>query len=132
MGRLNEITVDYLKARRQFGVPISSFQVLQHRMVDMFIEQEQARSFAILAALSFGLPEVVARKKAISAAKVGIGRAGRFVGEQAIQLHGAIGMTDEYVAGRYFKRLTMIDRSFGNADHHLEAFANQAFGIANT
>ncbi len=120
---LNAITLDYLKTRKQFGVPIGSFQALQHRMVEMTIEHEQAKSMAVLAALSADNPDRGERRRVISGAKVQIGKSGRFVGEQAIQLHGGIGMTDEYSAGHYFKRLTMIDRSFGDVDHHLDRFA---------
>jgi alkylation response protein AidB-like acyl-CoA dehydrogenase len=92
-------------------------------MVDMVVEYEQAKSLATLAALSADLTDVAERRRVISAAKVQIGKSGRFVGQQAIQLHGGIGMTDEYSAGHYFKRLTMIDRSFGDEDHHLDRFA---------
>jgi alkylation response protein AidB-like acyl-CoA dehydrogenase len=124
METLNAVTLDYLKTRKQFGVPIGSFQALQHRMADMVIEHEQAKSMAVLAALSADLEDAAARRRVISAAKVQIGKSGRFVGQQAIQLHGGIGMTDEYVAGHYFKRLTMIDQTFGDADHHLDRFAD--------
>ncbi len=120
---LNRTTLDYLKMRRQFGVAIGSFQVLQHRMVDMTIEQEQAQSMAILAALSVDGADPAARRRAVSAAKVRIGQAGEFVGEQAIQLHGAIGMTDACMASHYFRRLVAIEQSFGDTDHHLERFA---------
>jgi alkylation response protein AidB-like acyl-CoA dehydrogenase len=120
---LNTTTLDYLKTRRQFGVPIGSFQVLQHRMADMMLEHEQAKSMAILAALSADSADARERRRVISAAKVQIGKSGRFIGQQAIQLHGGIGMTDEYIAGHYFKRLTMIAQSFGDEDHHLERFA---------
>jgi pimeloyl-CoA dehydrogenase small subunit len=120
---LNTTTLDYLKTRKQFGVPIGSFQALQHRMADMVIEQEQAKSMAVLAALSAGLADDRERRRVISAAKVQIGKSGRFVGQQAIQLHGGIGMTDELGAGHYFKRLTMIDQTFGDSDHHLDRFA---------
>lgn len=123
METLNAATLDYLKTRKQFGVPIGSFQALQHRMADMVIAQEQAKSMAVLAALSADLEDRSERRRVVSAAKVQIGRSGRFVGQQSIQLHGGIGMTDEYVAGHYFKRLTMIDQSFGDADHHLDRFA---------
>ncbi|QRN93660.1 acyl-CoA dehydrogenase family protein [Archangium violaceum] len=123
MQALNELTLDYLKTRIQFGVPIGSFQVLQHHMVDMFIAHEQARSMAILAADRADSADAQARTKAISAAKVQIGRSGRFIGQQAIQLHGGIGTTLEYSAGHYFKRLTTIDRTFGDADFHLTRFA---------
>jgi alkylation response protein AidB-like acyl-CoA dehydrogenase len=92
------------------------------------IEHEQARSMAVLAALSADVADATERRRVISAAKVQIGKSGRFVGQQAIQLHGGIGMTDEYVAGHYFKRLTMIDRTFGDADHHLERFADVTLG----
>ena len=91
-------------------------------MVDIFAMCEQARSRALMAALTVGGPDPTARRKAVSAAKNYIGRAGRFVSQQAVQLHGAMGMTDELIIGHYFKRLTMIDTLFGNADHHLERF----------
>ena len=120
---LNATTLEYLKTRKQFGVPIGSFQALQHRMADMVVEHEQAKSMAVLAALSADLADARERRRVISAAKVQIGKSGRFIGQQAIQLHGGIGMTDEYVAGHYFKRLTMIDQSFGDVDHHLDRFA---------
>jgi pimeloyl-CoA dehydrogenase small subunit len=123
METLNATTLEYLKTRKQFGVPIGSFQALQHRMVEMTLEHEISRSMTILAALSADLSDRTQRRRAISGAKVQIGRSGRFVGEQAIQLHGGIGMTDEYVAGHYFKRLRMIDQTFGDVDHHLERFA---------
>jgi alkylation response protein AidB-like acyl-CoA dehydrogenase len=123
METLNATTLEYLKTRKQFGVPIGSFQALQHRMADMMVEQEQAKSMATLAALSADLEDAKERRRVISAAKVQIGKSGRFVGQQAIQLHGGIGMTDEYVAGHYFKRLTMIDQTFGDTDHHLDRFA---------
>ena len=114
-----DVTVDYLKTRQQFGVSIGSFQALQHRCVDMLIQVEQSRSMAILAALSQSQPPAQ-RRLNIAAAKVQIGRAGRFVGQQAVQLHGAIGITAEYKVGHAFKRLTAIDALFGDADHHLD------------
>jgi alkylation response protein AidB-like acyl-CoA dehydrogenase len=92
-------------------------------MADMMVEQEQAKSMAVLAALSADLDDARERLRVISAAKVQIGKSGRFVGQQAIQLHGGIGMTDEYVAGHYFKRLTTIDQTFGDVDHHLDRFS---------
>ncbi|MCH8183072.1 MAG: acyl-CoA dehydrogenase family protein [Proteobacteria bacterium] len=122
MAALYEATLEHLKTREQFGQPIGRFQVLQHRMVDIFAMCEQARSMALMAALTVGGPDPTARRKAVSAAKNYIGRAGRFVSQQAVQLHGAMGMTDELIIGHYFKRLTMIDTLFGNADHHLERF----------
>jgi alkylation response protein AidB-like acyl-CoA dehydrogenase len=123
-----DITTDYLKTRTQFGVPIGSFQALQHRAVDMLIELELARSMAILAALSLVQP-ADQRRRNIAAAKVQIGRSSRFVGQQAVQLHGAIGITAEYKVGHAFKRLTAIDALFGDADHHLD-FLAEAGGLA--
>jgi pimeloyl-CoA dehydrogenase small subunit len=123
MAALHEMTVDYLKTRKQFGVPIGSFQVLQHRASDMLIALEQARSMAMFATMMAEEPDPAERRKAIAAAKVQIGRSARFVGQQAIQLHGGIGMTMEYKAGHYFKRITMIDTLFGDADHHLAELA---------
>jgi pimeloyl-CoA dehydrogenase small subunit len=123
MAALHELTVEYLKTRKQFGVPIGSFQVLQHKAVDMFTALEQAKSMAYYATMMAAEPDAKERRKAIAAAKVQIGRSARFVGETAIQLHGGIGMTMEYKAGHYFKRLTMIDMAFGDADHHQRELA---------
>jgi alkylation response protein AidB-like acyl-CoA dehydrogenase len=122
MERLNEMTVEYLKARRQFGQPIAGFQALQHRLADMLTATEQARSGALLAAARVADPDPVARRRAVSAAKVLVGQCGRFVGEQAVQLHGGMGMTDEFAIGHYFKRLVGIDLSFGDSDHHLARY----------
>ncbi len=119
---LLDATVEYTKTRKQFGVPIGKFQVLQHRMVDMFINAEQTASIALMVTLKLGECDVE-RKKAASAAKVQLGRAGRFVGQQAVQLHGGMGMTDELNVGHYFKRLTMLDTLYGNVDHHLKRYA---------
>jgi pimeloyl-CoA dehydrogenase small subunit len=123
MAALHDLTVDYLKTRKQFGVPIGSFQVLQHQAVDMFTALEQARSMAYYATMMAGEENTLLRRTALSAAKAQIGRSARFIGETAIQLHGGIGMTMEYKAGHYFKRLTMIDLAFGDADHHLRELA---------
>ena len=123
MAGLHDLTVDYLKTRKQFGVPIGSFQVLQHKAVDMLTALEEARSMAYYATMMAAEPDAKERKKAIHAAKVQIGKSARFVGETAIQLHGGIGMTMEYKAGHYFKRLTMIDMAFGDTDHHLRELA---------
>jgi pimeloyl-CoA dehydrogenase small subunit len=123
MEALHRLTVDYLKTRTQFEVPISSFQVLQHRAVDMLIHLEQARSMALYAAMMADEPDVLQRACATSAAKVQIARSAQFIGETAIQLHGGIGMTMEYAAGHYFKRLTAIAMTFGDADHHLARLA---------
>jgi len=118
---LHDTTLEYLKTRQQFGRPLGTFQVLQHRMTDMFMAYEQSRSMAMMVNLKLDEGEVE-RKKAASAAKVQIGKAGRFVGQQSVQLHGGMGMTDELNVGHYFKRLTMIDTQFGNTDWHLERF----------
>ena len=123
MATMHELTVDYLKTRRQFGREIGSFQILQHRAVDMLIALEQARSMAMFATMMSTEEDVSERRNAVSAAKVQIGRSGKFIGQQAIQLHGGIGMTMEYKAGHYFKRVTMIDTMFGDADHHLRQLA---------
>jgi pimeloyl-CoA dehydrogenase small subunit len=127
MAAMHELTLDYLKTRRQFGREIGSFQVLQHRAVDMLIALEQARSMAMYATMMIDEPPVE-RRRALSAAKVQIGRSGRFIGQQAIQLHGGIGMTMEYKVGHYFKRVTMIDTMFGDADYHLRALARAPDG----
>ncbi len=122
MDALNAQTLEYLKTRQQFGVPIGKFQALQHRMVDVRMEYEMAKSMAILAAVKVDSADPVERRRAVSAAKERIGRAARFVGQQAIQLHGGMGMTNELPAGHYFKRLTAIDTQFGPSDHHLDQF----------
>ncbi len=124
--RLQEGTVEYTKQRKQFGQPIGQFQVLQHRMVDMFIAFEQSVSMTYMAHVRLTEP-AAARSKAISAAKVQIGRACRFVGQNAIQLHGGMGMTDEMAIGHYFKRATMIESQFGDTDHHLRRY--EAAGV---
>lgn len=115
-------TVEYAKQRRQFGQPIGSFQVLQHRMVDMFIELEQAVAAVYLAIYSLGAAQQE-RARAVSAAKVTISRAARFIGQNAVQLHGAMGMTEELAIGHYFMRLTAIEHEFGSSDHHLARYA---------
>ena len=119
MVALNQATLNYTKTRKQFGLPIGSFQALQHRMADMFIATEQTRSMAIVAALNAGSDDARQRRRAISGAKAYIGQASRFVGQQAVQLHGAMGVVDDVVVSHYFKRLTMIDMTFGDADYHL-------------
>ncbi len=120
---LVDATVEYSKTRKQFGVPIGKFQVLQHRMVDMFVAYEQSVSITLMVTLKLGESDVE-RAKAASAAKVTIGKSGRYVGQQAVQIHGGIGMTDELNVGHYFKRLTMIDALFGSTDHHLKRYAS--------
>jgi len=119
----NEATLAYLKTRRQFGVPIGSFQVLQHRMVDMFISYEQARSMACLACVKVDTAEAEERRRAVSAAKINIADACRQVSQEAVQLHGGMGMTEDLKISHTFRRLTMIAQTFGDADHHLERFA---------
>jgi alkylation response protein AidB-like acyl-CoA dehydrogenase len=123
MAVVHETTLDYLKTRKQFGVALSTFQALQHRLVDMFIHCEETRSMALKAALEIDNPDPAARARALSAVKVQIGKAGRAVGQEAVQLHGGMGMTDEYKIGHYFKRLSTIDTLFGDVDYHLERFA---------
>ncbi|MEE2031187.1 acyl-CoA dehydrogenase family protein [Rhodococcus chondri] len=115
-------TVAYSKQRQQFGRPIGSFQVLQHRMVDMFMELEQAVSAVYLAVLNLESDDE-RRARAVSAAKATVGRAARFIGQNAVQLHGGMGMTEELAVGHYFKRLTAIEYEFGTADHHIARYA---------
>jgi len=120
MSEAMEITTDYLKTRKQFGVAIGSFQALQHRASDMVVALEQARSMMMFATMMTAEPDAGERAKAISAAKTQIGRSAKFIGQQATQLHGGIAMTYEYKLGHLFKRLTMIDLAFGDADEHLK------------
>jgi alkylation response protein AidB-like acyl-CoA dehydrogenase len=124
MEKLLELTAEHLRTRKQFGQPIGRFQALQHRIADMAIALEQARSMALFAAAKIDEPDPVERRRAISAAKVMIGRCGRLVGQQAVQLHGGMGMTDEMPIGYFFKRLTAIDMSWGNVEHHLELYGD--------
>ncbi|MGE2720347.1 acyl-CoA dehydrogenase family protein [Mycolicibacterium celeriflavum] len=115
-------TVEYAKQRHQFGQPIGSFQALQHRMVDMYMELEQAVSAAYLAVLNLEAePDV--RARAVSAAKATVGRAARFIGQQSVQLHGGMGMTEELAIGHYFKRLTALQYEFGTTDFHITRYA---------
>ena len=122
MEALSAATLDYAKTRRQFGQPIARFQVLQHRMVDMFIHLEQARSMAYLAAAKASSTDAIERKRTASAAKVRIGQAAKFIGQQAVQIHGGMGVTNELPAAHLFKRLTMIEMTLGDTDHHLQRF----------
>jgi pimeloyl-CoA dehydrogenase small subunit len=123
METMHAATVDYLKQRRQFGRAIGEFQALQHRAVDMYVLLEQARSMALYATMMAGDEDAVERHRAVAAAKVQIGRSGRKIGQEAVQLHGGIGMTMEYSVGHYFKRMSMIEILFGDADTHLAALA---------
>ncbi|UGQ48352.1 acyl-CoA dehydrogenase family protein [Massilia endophytica] len=125
MDALFAATLEYLKTRKQFGTPIGSFQALQHRMADMFIHLEQARSMAMLAAAKVASPDAEERRRVVSAAKARVGQAATFIGQQAVQLHGGMGVTDELAAAHHFKRLTMIGLTLGDAQHHLERFAAQ-------
>jgi alkylation response protein AidB-like acyl-CoA dehydrogenase len=118
----HDATLDYLKTRRQFGVPIGSFQALQHRMVDILISYEQARSIACLAAVKIDTAEAAERRRIVSAAKIKIADAARHVSQESVQLHGGMGMTEELKISHTFRRLTMIAQSFGDADHHLARF----------
>jgi pimeloyl-CoA dehydrogenase small subunit len=112
-------TVEYLKTRKQFGVPIGSFQSLQHRAADMFVALEQARSMSMFATMASDFGDAKQRATAVAAAKVQVGKSGKFIGQQSIQLHGGIGMTMEAKIGHYFKRLTMIENTFGDSEYHL-------------
>lgn len=120
---LNLATVDYTKTRQQFGQPIARFQALQHRMVEMLIHAEQARSVTYLAAMRYTSEDPDERRRAVSAAKARVGQAARFVGQQAVQLHGGMGVTNEVAAAHLFKRLAIIETTLGDVDHHLARFA---------
>jgi alkylation response protein AidB-like acyl-CoA dehydrogenase len=119
----HDATLDYLKTRRQFGVPIGSFQALQHRMVDILIAYEQARSIACLACVKVETADPAERRRIVSAAKIKIADAARHVSQEAVQLHGGMGMTEELKISHTFRRLTTIAQAFGDADHHLARFA---------
>jgi alkylation response protein AidB-like acyl-CoA dehydrogenase len=122
MKATNAATLDYTKNRKQFGQPIGKFQALQHRMADMFLQAEQAQSMSYLAAIRCADSNIQERRRALSAAKVVVGQAGRYVAQQAVQLHGGMGMTDELIVSHYFKRLTAIDLTFGDTDFHIQKF----------
>jgi pimeloyl-CoA dehydrogenase small subunit len=121
-----KITVEYLKTRKQFGVPIGSFQTLQHRAADMFVNLEQARSMAMLATMASDFDDAKERATAVAAAKVQVGKSLKFVGQQSIQLHGGIGMTMEASIGHYFKRLSIIENTYGDTDYHLGRVADSS------
>jgi hypothetical protein len=123
MQALVRATVEYLNTRQQFGQPIGRFQALQHRVADMTVHLEQARSMSYLAAMRCASTNLEERRRALSAAKVVIAEAARFVGQQAVQLHGGMGMTDELKVSHWFKRLTAIEILFGDGDFHLQRFA---------
>ena len=129
MARMHELTIEYLKERKQFGRPIGDFQVLQHRGAEMYMALEQARSMMMYATMNASDEDREARREAISAAKVQTGRSAKFIRENAVQLHGGVGVTMEYEVGHHFKRLAMIDLAFGDADHHLELLGERG-GLA--
>ena len=121
MSELQRQTIDYVQQRKQFGVPIGKFQVLQHRLVDMFMAHEQSVSMTIMAALKLGEPEA-ARMRAVSAAKAFVSKSCRFVGQNAVQTHGGIGLTEELALSHYFKRASMIEGELGSYDWHLARY----------
>lgn len=123
LDKILDATIEYARTRKQFGVPIGKFQALQHRMADMLIHREQARSMSYLAAIHVNEPDAEKRRKAMSAAKVVIGQACRFVGQQAVQIHGGMGVTEELDVSHYFKRLFAIEKLFGSTDTHLRRFS---------
>ncbi|MFZ6639258.1 acyl-CoA dehydrogenase family protein [Undibacterium sp. TC4M20W] len=125
MEAITAATLDYLKTRQQFGVPIGKFQVLQHRMAEMFMEMEQARSMATLAAVKIASDDVEERRRTVSAAKARVGQAAKYIGQQAVQLHGGMGVTNELPVAHMFKRLTTIELTLGDTDHHLARFVAQ-------
>ena len=123
MEAMNEMTLEYSKTRVQFGQPIGTYQVVQHRMADMFMAQEQGRSMAMLATMSVDNPDEAVRAHDIAMAKVGVGQAGRYVSQSAVQMHGGIGMTEEYAVGHYFRRCMVIERLFGDPAYYLQRLA---------
>ena len=124
MGALQKSTLEYLKTRRQFGVPIGKFQALQHRMVDMLMYLELSRSMSYLVSVKVQLNDAAERQRVVAAAKNAVGRYGRLIAQEAVQLHGGMGITDELAASHYFRRLTAIDATLGDADHQLSRFAS--------
>ncbi len=123
MEAMNEMTLEYAKTRVQFGQPIGSYQVVQHRLAEMFMAQEQGRSMAMLATMLIDNPDDTARAHDIALAKVGVGQAGRYVSQSAVQVHGGIGMTEEYAVGHYFRRCMVIERLFGDPAYYLAKLA---------
>src|SRR5216684_1358025 len=123
METMQALTLEYLKTRQQFGRPIGQNQALQHRATEMFVSLEQARSMAMLAAMMVDEPNAAERAHNIAMAKVGVGQAARFVSQNAVQLHGGIGMTEEYAVGHYFRRVMVIEHTFGDTAYHLSCLA---------
>jgi pimeloyl-CoA dehydrogenase small subunit len=126
METMQAMTLEYLKTRQQFGQPIGRNQALQHRATEMFVALEQGRSMAMLAAMTIDEPDAAERARNISMVKAGIGQAARFVSQNAVQLHGGIGMTEEYAVGHYFRRVMVIEHIFGDTAHHLSRLAREA------
>jgi pimeloyl-CoA dehydrogenase small subunit len=124
MESMQAMTLDYLRTRQQFGKPIGENQALQHRAAEMLVALENARGMAMLAAMMVDEPDAAERARNIAMAKVGVGQAGRFVSQQAIQLHGGIGMTEEYAVGHFFRRVMVIEHMFGDTAHHLNRLAD--------
>jgi len=125
METMQAMTLEYLKTRQQFGRPIGQNQALQHRASEMFMSLEQGRSLAMLAAIMVDEPDAAERAHNIAMAKVGVGQAARFVSQNAVQLHGGIGMTEEYAVGHYFRRCMVIEHTFGDTAHHLSRLADE-------
>ncbi len=125
MEAMNDMTLEYSKTRVQFGQPIGSYQVVQHRMSDMFMTQEQGRSMAMLATMSLDNADPVERAHDLAMAKVGVAQAGRYVSQSAVQMHGGIGMTEEYAVGHYFRRCMVLERLFGDPAYYLQRLANE-------
>jgi pimeloyl-CoA dehydrogenase small subunit len=125
MEAMNEMTLEYSKTRVQFGQPIGSYQVVQHRLSDMFMAQEQGRSMAMLATMSVDNTDDAERRHDFALAKVGVGQSGRYVSQSAVQMHGGIGMTEEYAVGHYFRRCMVIERLFGDPAYYLQRLANE-------
>jgi alkylation response protein AidB-like acyl-CoA dehydrogenase len=124
MEAMNEMTLEYSKTRVQFGNPIGTYQVVQHRMTEMFMAQEQGRSMAMLATMSLDTEDPAERARAMAMAKVGVGQSCRFVSQNAVQLHGGIGMTEEYAVGHYFRRCMAIERLWGDPAYYLQKLAD--------
>ena len=125
METMQAMTLDYLKTRQQFGKPIGENQALQHRAAEMLVAMEQGRSMAMLAAMMVDEPDAEERARNIAMAKVGVGQAGRFVSQNAVQLHGGIGMTEEYAVGHFFRRVMVVEHMFGDTAYHLDKLADQ-------
>jgi pimeloyl-CoA dehydrogenase small subunit len=125
METMQAMTLEYLKTRQQFGQPIGRNQALQHRATEMFVALEQGRSLAMLAAMTIDEPDPAERARNLSMVKAGIGQAARFVSQNAVQLHGGIGMTEEYAVGHYFRRVMVIEHTFGDTAHHLSRLARE-------